>query len=69
MRPKSFVIIFITYVYNRHTHYGIPQRQHVFRVYVIHCNCARLHNFFLFMMEYRENGYLHSKMGAKMTEK
>ena len=33
-------------LYHRHTHYGISQRQHVFRVYVIHSNCARLHNFF-----------------------
>ena len=33
-------------LYYRHTHYGISQRQHVFRVYVIHSNCARLHNFF-----------------------
>ena len=28
-------------LYYRHTHYGISQRQHVFRVYVIHSNCAR----------------------------
>ena len=42
--------------------YGISQRQHVFRVYVIHSNCARLHNFFFFMMDYGENDYLHSKM-------
>ena len=55
-------------LYYRHTHYGISQRQHVFRVYVIHSNCARLHNFFFFMMDYGENGYLHSKMWAKMTE-
>ena len=66
MRPKNFVIIFITYY--RHTHYGISQRQHVFRVYQIHSNCARLHNFFFFMMDYGENGYLHKKMWAKMTE-
>ena len=33
-----------------------------FRVYVIHSNCARLHNFFFFMMDYGENGYLHSKI-------
>ena len=33
-----------------------------FRVYVIHSNCVRLHNFFFFMMDYGENGYLHAKM-------
>ena len=33
-------------LYYKHTHYGISQRKHVFRVYVIHSNCARLHNFF-----------------------
>ena len=55
-------------LYYRHTHYGISQRQHVFRVYVIHSNCARLHNFFFFMMDYGEKGYLHSRMRAKMTE-
>ena len=60
MRPKSFVIIFITYdLYYRHTHYGISQRQHLFGVYVIHSNCARLYNFFFFIMDYGENGYLH----------
>ena len=62
MRPKGFVIILNTYVCTIDTHYGISQRQHVFRVYVIHSNCARLHNFFFFMMDYGENGYLHSKM-------
>ena len=60
MRPKSFVII--TCLYYRYTHYGISQRQHVFRVYLIHSNCAR---FFFFMMDYRENGYLHSKNESK----
>ena len=50
------------------THYGISQRQHVLPVYVIHSNCARLRNFFFFMMDYGENGHLHSKMWAKMTE-
>ena len=55
-------------LYYRHTHYGISQRQHVFRVYVIHSNCARLRNFFFFVMDYDENGYLHAKMWAKMTE-
>ena len=55
-------------LYYRHTHYGILQRHHVFCVYVIHSNCARLHNFFFFMMDYGENGYLYSKIGAKMTE-
>ena len=49
-------------LYYRHTHYGISRRQHVFRVYVIHSNFARLQNFFFFMMDYSENGYLHSKM-------
>ena len=67
MLPKSFVIIFITYVYT----IDIPtMRSHkdVFRVYVIHSNCARLHNFFFFMIDYGENGYLHSKMRVKMSE-
>ena len=68
MRPKGFVIILNTYVCTIDTHYGISQRQHVFRVYVIHSNCARLHNFFFFMMDYGENSYLLSKMWAKMTE-
>ena len=54
-------------LYYRHTHYGISQRQHVFRVYVIHSNCARLHSFFFFMIDYGENGYLHSKMWEKVT--
>ena len=44
--------------YYRHTHYGISQRQHIFRVYVIHSNCVRLHNFFFFTMDYDENGYI-----------
>ena len=35
------------------------QGQHVFRVYVIHSNCVRLHNFFFFKMDYGENCYLH----------
>ena len=64
MPPASFVIIFITI--------DIPtmgsHRDNMFRVYVIHSNCTRLHNFFFFMMDYGENGYLHSKMWAKMTE-
>ena len=55
-------------LYYRHTHYGISQRQHVFRVYVIHSNCARLYNFFFFMMDYGENSYLYSKIWAKATE-
>ena len=46
--------------------YGISQRQHVFPVYVTHSNCARLH--FFFMIDYGENGFLHSKMWAKMTQ-
>ena len=44
-------------LYYRHTHYGISQRQYMFRVYVIHSNCARLHSFFFFMMDYGENYY------------
>ena len=39
-----------------------------FRVYLIHSNCAILHNLFFSMMDYGENGYLHSKVRAKMTE-
>ena len=65
MCPKSFAIIFITCLYHRHTHYGISQRQHVFLVYIIQCNCARLYNFFFFMMNYDENGYLHYKNVSK----
>ena len=53
-------------LYYRHTHYGISQRQHVFRVYIIHSNCVRLHNFFFFMMNY--GGYLHSQMWAKWLQ-
>ena len=64
MRPKSFVIIFITYVYT----IDIPSGSRVFRVCVIHSNYARLYNFFFFMMDYGENAYLHSKMSAKMTK-
>ena len=67
--PKSFAIIFIKYVYT----IDIPTMgshgdKHVFRVYVIHNNCARLHNLFSFLMDYGENGFLHSKMWVKMTE-
>ena len=63
MRPKSFVIILITYIYTIDIPtFGISQMQHVFRVYIIHSNCVRLHNFFFFMMDYGESGYLHSKM-------
>ena len=32
-------------------------RDNMFRVYVIHSNCARLHNVFYFVMDYGENGY------------
>ena len=46
------------YTVCRHTHYGISQRQHMFRVFAIHSECARLHNLFFFMMDYGENGYL-----------
>ena len=61
--PKKFCNHFHDIcVYYRNTHYRISQRQHVFLVYVIHSNCARLHNFFFFMMDYGENGYLHLKM-------
>ena len=66
MHPKKFVIIFITYVYTIDIATGISQRRHVFHVYVIHSNCARIvflySNFFFFMTDYGENGYLHSKM-------
>ena len=69
MRPESFVIIFITYVYTIDIPtMGSHRDNRCFCVYVIHSNCARLHNFFFFMMDYGENGYLHSKMWAKMTE-
>ena len=34
----------------------------MFSVYVVRRNCAKLHNFFFFMMDYGENGYVHSKM-------
>ena len=70
MRPKSFLIIFITRVYTIDVHtiwlYGISQRHPVFRVYVIHSNW--LHIFFFFMIGYGENGYLYAKMWAKMTK-
>ena len=55
MRPKNFVIIFITYVYTMDIPTMGSHRDNMFRVYVIHSNCARLHNFFLFMMDYGEN--------------
>ena len=32
--------------------------------YFIASNCDRLHNFFFFMMDYGENGYLYSKIGG-----
>ena len=61
MRPKGFVIIFITYVYTIDVpNYGISQRQHVFRVYVIHST--------KFIFLYGENGYFHEKIWAKITE-
>ena len=59
MRPKSFRC-FSLHMFILYTHYGFSQRQHVFRVYVIRNNYARLHNLFFFMMDYDENGYLHS---------
>ena len=52
MLPKSFVIIFITYVYTMYIPTMGSQRQHVFRVYVIRSNCAWLHNFFFLMIDY-----------------
>ena len=33
-------------LYYRHIQYGISQKQHIFRVYIIHSNCVRLRNFF-----------------------
>ena len=69
MLPKSFVIIFITYVYTMYIPTMGSQRQHVFRVYVIGSNCAWLHNFFFLMIDYGENGYLHSKMWEKNDRK
>ena len=68
MHPKSFAIIFITYVYTIDIPIMGSHRDNMFHVYVIHSNCARLHNYFFFIMDYSENGYLHSKMWAKMTE-
>ena len=68
MRPKSFAIIFITYACTIEIPTMGSHRDNMFRVYVIHSNCARLHNFLFFMVDYGENGYLHSKMWAKMTE-
>ena len=62
MRPKSFVIIFIIYVYTIDIPTIGSHRQNMFRVYVIHSNCARLCNFFFFMMDCGENGYLHSEV-------
>ena len=68
MRPKSFVIIFITYGYTVDIPAMGSHRVNMSCVYVIHSNWARLHSFFFFMVDYVENGYLHSKMWAKMTE-
>ena len=67
MRPKSFVIILITYVYTINMLTMGSHGDNMFRVYVIHSNCARLHNFFFFMMDYGEKGYLHSRMRAKIN--
>ena len=39
-----------------------PYGENVFRVHLIHSNCARLDNFFFFMMDYGENGYFLAKM-------
>ena len=69
MLPESFVIIFTTYVYTMYIPTMGSQRQHVFRVYVIRSNCAWLHNFFFLMIDYGENGYLHSKMWEKNDRK
>ena len=52
-------------LYCRHTHCGISQRRHVFRVYIIYSNCARLHNSFFFMMIYGENGLFTLKNVSK----
>ena len=58
MCPKSFVIIFITYVfYTRDIPTMGSHRDNMCFV------CL-----FFFMMDYGENDYLHSKMCAKMTE-
>ena len=46
MHPKSFAIIFITYVYTIDIPIMGSHRDNMFHVYVIHSNCARLHNFF-----------------------
>ena len=62
MLPKSFVIIFITYFCIIDIPTMGSHRDKMCFVYVIHSNCARLHNFFFFMMGYDENGHLHSKM-------
>ena len=64
MRPKSFVIIFITYVYT----IDIPTMGSHRDNMCFHSNCARLHIFFFFfflMMGYGENGYLHQKCEQK----
>ena len=39
-----------------------------FRVYVIHSNCTRLHDFFFFILDYGENGYLHSKASLNFQD-
>ena len=62
MCPKCFVIIFITYVYTIDIPTTGSHRDNMCFVYVIHSNCTRLHKFFFFMMDYGENGYLHSNM-------
>ena len=46
---------FCNHLYYICLYYGMTQRQHVFRAYVIHSNCARLHNFFFFMAIYTQN--------------
>ena len=62
MRPKSFVTICITYVYTIDT-IDIPtmgsHRDNMFSVYVIHSNCARLHNFFLWWTMVKMAIYTH----------
>ena len=40
------------------SNYTVCQQVSWFRVSVIQSNCAKLHNFFFFMMDYGENGYL-----------
>ena len=45
------------------SNYTVCQTSFLF-TYFIASNCAKLHNFFFFMMDYGENGYLYSKIGG-----